>query len=68
MGKGLGQEARSDPENCPVTKDWHTIILCQSWGVDVRVGVIGRWKLDKQIDKMKNKQVHLSDWGSEARR
>jgi hypothetical protein len=50
-GKGLGREARSDLEGCLVTKDRHTIILCQSWGVDVRVGVISRCKLDKQIDK-----------------
>jgi len=53
-GKGLGEGARSDLEGCLVTKDGHTIILCQGWEVDIRVGVISRCKLDKLIDKVKD--------------
>ena len=52
-GKGLGRGARLDLEGRVITKDRHTIILSQSWGVDVRV-VISRCKVDKQIDKVKN--------------
>lgn len=47
MGKGLERGVRSDLEGCVITKDRHTITLCQSW----RVGVISRCELDKQIDK-----------------
>ena len=56
-GRGLGRGGggtRSDPEGYFITKDMHTIILCQSWGIDIRAGVISRYKLDKQIDKIKN--------------
>lgn len=44
-GKGLerGRGVRSDPEGGVITKDRHTITLCQSWGV----GVISRCELDK---------------------
>ena len=55
-GKGLGHVARSDlMEVRVVTSDEHTIILCQSWGADVRIGVISGYKLNEQIDKLNDR-------------
>ena len=63
-----GDEVRSG-RLLAVTKDGHTIILYQSWRVDIRVGVISRCKPDKQIGKVKNSRYrYLSDEESEARR
>jgi hypothetical protein len=44
-GKRTGTGAGLDLEGCLTTKDRHTIILCQSWGVHIRVGVVSRCKL-----------------------
>ena len=53
-GKGLGRGAGSDLEGCLVTKDGHTIILCQGLRVNIQIGVISRCKLDKLIDKVRD--------------
>lgn len=35
-------------------RDSHTIILGQSWRVDVRVSVISHCEFDKQFDRLKD--------------
>ena len=52
-----------------IAKDGHTIIPYQSWGVDIRLGVISRCKPAEQIDKVKKSRYrYLSDEESEAGR
>lgn len=62
MGKGLERGAGSDMIGRLVTKQGHTIILCQNCRVDIRVGVIGRYKMDKP--NVKNEQTSAPErWG-----